>query len=285
MASKKIRIMTDSVSDLPPALLEKWDIAVVPCFVNYEGESYADDGVELDRAHFYQSIAAMKEFPTTAAPPPGLAERMMHEAIAGYDHLISINVSGNLSATINNVRIAAQSLPNDKVTVLDSESVSMGIGWQVLIAAEVAAATGDVAAVVDAVGRVRKHHKLFAIIATMEYLRRSGRVSKVMASIGTILQIKPIVTIEAEGEVEAAHRVRTMKKAKAKLEELARSQSPLDRLVIIHTQDEAGAREFQAQLGDFAPQDTLIAEVGPTLGTHIGIGSLGVVTLNTAWKQ
>lgn len=279
MPKQKIRIISDSVTDIPADLLEKWDIPVVPCYVNFEGNSYLDDGVELDRTEYFQRVLEMDEFPTTAAPGVGLAEEIMREALEGYDHMVSINVASSLSATFNNVRLAAKNIDETRITVLDSESVSMGQGWQVLAAAETAAETGDVEAVKAAVESVRKRQTVYAAIDNIEYLRRSGRISSVIASLGTVLKIKPIVKVIEQGEVQAAHRVRTFKRAKDKLIDLLRTEGELDRLAIIHTQHEEGAYELQEMMGDLVPPRTIIASVGPTLGTHIGVGSLGFVSV------
>lgn len=286
MASKKIKVITDSVADIPKELLEKWNIDVIPCYVNYGGESYKDDGVELDRKDFYTYIQNNKEVPKTAAPSPGLAEEMVAQAIEGYDHLISVNVAESLSATYNNVLLACNTVDAKRTTVIDSESVSMGIGWMTLIAAEVAAETGDVDAVVNAVNAVVNHNRLFAGIYNMEFLRRSGRVSAVVASLGSLLQIKPIVQVIEKGEVIAAHRVRTFKKVKTKLRELLEEEKgQLDKLAIIHTDNEDGAHQFIADNKDLMPDGVIVAEVGPTLGTHIGPNSLGFVSVNSAWKK
>lgn len=285
MTSKKIKIITDSVADIPQNLLDKWNIDVVPCYVNYGGESYSDDGVELDRAHFFDYIKNNNEVPTTAAPSPGLAEEIVGKAIEGYDHLISVNVAESLSATFNNVLLACNTVDKERTTVLDSESVSMGIGWLALIAAEVAAETGDVEAVVKAVENVKKNHRLFAGIYDMTYLRRSGRVNAVVASIGSLLQIKPIVQVIEKGEVISAHRVRTFKKVITKLRDLLEEESgQLDRIAIIHTANEDGAKKFIEDNKDILPDETIIAEVGPTLGTHIGPDCLGFVSVNKAWR-
>ncbi len=281
----KIKVITDSVADIPQNLLDKWNIDIVPCYVNYGGESYSDDGKDLDRAHFFNYLQNNKEVPTTAAPSPGLAEEIVGKAIEGYDHLISINVAESLSATYNNVLLACNTVDKERTTVIDSESVSMGIGWLAIIAAEVAAETGDVDAVVQAVNNVKKNHKLYAGIYNMEYLRRSGRVTAVAASIGSLLQIKPIVQVIEKGEVVAAHRVRTFKKVRSKLRELLEEErGQLDRISIIHTADEASAKQFIADNKDLLPEETIIAEVGPTLGTHIGPNSLGFISVNKAWR-
>jgi DegV family protein with EDD domain len=286
MISKKIKIITDSVADIPKELLKKWNIDVIPCYVNYGGESYKDDGIELDRKDFYNYIQNNNEVPKTAAPSPGLAEEMVADAIAGHDYLISINVAESLSATYNNVLLACNTVDAQRTTVIDSETVSMGIGWQALIAAEVAAETGDIEAVIKAVNAVKKNNRLFAGIYNMEFLRRSGRVSAVVASLGSLLQIKPIVQVIEKGEVIAAHRVRTFTKVKSKLRELLEEETgQVDKLAIIHTDNEDGAHQFIADNHDLMPGGVIVTEVGPTLGTHIGPNSLGFVSVNSAWKK
>jgi DegV family protein with EDD domain len=281
-SKKKIRIMTDSVADVPAHLLEKWNIGVVPTYVNFEGGSYADDGKELNRELYYQRLPHMAEFPTTAAPSPAVAEEILNRAIEGYDHIVSVNIPAKLSATINNVRLGAQGI-KDRVTVIDGGTLTMGIGFQVLVAAEIAAETGDVESVVKAVESARRNIKLYAIIANLEYLRRSGRVNAVVAFAGSLLQVKPILDVH-DGEVDVAQRVRTMGKAIARLKEMTEEQAPLERLVVLHINNEDGAKELQQSLGSTVPPDTITIVAGPTLGTHIGPGSLGVVTLRKAWR-
>jgi DegV family protein with EDD domain len=213
-----------------------------------------------------------------------LAEQILSAAMEGYDHIVSVNIPEKLSATINNVRLGAKGKAlAGKVTVLDSGTLTMGLGMQVLVAAEVAAQTGDVNQVVAAVEKVRQHQKLYAIIAELEYLRRSGRVNGVIAFLGSLLQIKPILDVH-DGEVDVAERARTFKKATSRLQELIEAQAPLDRLVILQINNEAGAKELITALGTTAPADTMIISVGPTLGVHIGPGSLGAITLKKSWR-
>ena len=224
------------------------------------------------------TLPQMKDFPTTAAPSPALAEEMLKEAIEGYDHIVSINVAAKLSATLNNVRLGGQQGLPGQVTVLDSGGVTMSIGSQALIAARVAAETGDVDAVVAAVESARKRQKLYAIIANLEYLRRSGRVNAISAFAGSILQIKPMLDVH-DGEVDVAERIRTMSKAISRLRELTEAQAPLEHLTILHIENENGANELKESLKGILPQEVITVVAGPTLGVHIGPGSLGVVTI------
>jgi DegV family protein with EDD domain len=279
MTSKqKIRIVTDSVSDIPQDLLKKWGIALVPTFVNYNQQSYADDGVELDRAAYYHHLQNSRQLPTTAAPPPALVEKILREAMEGYDHAICIHVPSKYSVTMNNVRLGAQSIGSEKFTFIDSGTLTMGIGMQVLIAAQVAAETGDVQQVVQVVERVRVNQRLYAIIDTMEYVRRSGRVNTLVAALGTLLRIKPVVTVY-DSDIKPIQRIRTYKKAVAYLQDLVREAAPFERCIMLHVQNESGAHDILEGLSDILPADTPIVEVGPTLGTHIGPGSVGVTFL------
>lgn len=285
MVSKTIKIVTDSVADIPPDLRDRWQISLIPTFVNYDGESYADDGEQLDRAAYYSSLDDMDEFPTTSAPSPGLAEEILGEASEGYDHIIAVHLPEALSSTINSVRLAVQNLPNpERFTVLDGTTLSMGLGFQVLAAAETAAGTDDVDAVIDAIKRVQDYQQTYAAFATMTYLRRSGRVNALVAFAGTLLQIKPIVSLKYS-EITPLHRIRTFKKATAKLHDLIRQEAPLDKLAILHIRNEDGAHALLESLSDIAPPDTPIVEVNPSLGTHIGPGSLGASVLTADWRQ
>jgi len=284
MTFKTIRFVTDSCCDIPPELIKKWKIGVVPAFVNYGGKSYADDGLELDREVYYNQMPAMTSQPTTSAPSPGLAEQVINRAFDGADHLVILCVPAHLSAIHNAMRLGASGIPSDQVTLIDSGTLTMALGFQVLAGAETAAETGDLSAVLDAIERVRANVRLYATAETMEYLRRSGRVGWAAASMGQLLQIKPIISVR-EGDVAAIARVRTFARAIDKLVELVREQAPLDRLALLHANNREGALEIKNRLGSVVPVETHIINVTPVIGTHIGPMALGVTTLSKAWRR
>jgi DegV family protein with EDD domain len=284
MTFKTIRFVTDSTCDIPPELIKKWKIGVIPAFVNYGGRSYADDGVELDRQVYYEQMPTMTSQPTTSAPSPGLAEQIITRTFEGADHLVMLCVPARLSGIYNAFRLGAANLPPDQVTLVDSGTLSMALGFQVLAGAETAAETGDLNAVLDAIERVRNHEHLYATAETMEYLRRSGRVGWAAASVGQLLQIKPIISA-TEGKVESVGRVRTFARAVDKLVEMVQEQSPLDRLALLHANNREGALEIKNRLGSRIPADTFIINVTPAIGTHIGPMALGVATLSKAWRR
>jgi len=283
MTFKKIKFVTDSTCDIPPELVQKWGIGIVPAFVNYGGNSYADDGKELIREEFYARLPSMTETPKTAAMPPGLAEKIITETFEGADHLFILTAPAALSGIYNSMRLGASNLPPDRVTLIDSGTVTMALGWQLLIGAEVAAETGDVDKVKDAINRVRAHQKLYAGLATMEFLRRSGRVSWALAGIGALLQIKPMLEVK-DSVVLPLARVRTFGRVVQELLSLTRAQAPLDKLAILHSNNPNGALDMQNQLVDIAPADTLIINITTVIGTHIGPGALGVALVNKGWR-
>lgn len=283
MTFKKIKFVTDSVCDIPAALIEKWDIGVVPCFVNYGGNSYADDGVDLKREAYFSGLLAMPETPTTAAPPPALAEEIILRSFEGADHLFVVTTPAKLSAIYNSMRIALGAIPTDRYTLIDSGQLSMAIGWQVLVGAETAARTGSVEATLAAIERVRGNQTLYAGLATMEMLRRSGRVSWAVASVGSLLQIKPVVSVW-DGDVSSVARVRTFSRVLDKLVEFAMQGAPYDKMALLHINNLNGAEELRARLKDILPAETLVTDVGPTLGTHIGPGAVGFAPVKQSWN-
>jgi DegV family protein with EDD domain len=283
MTSKIIRFVTDSTCDIPPELVNKWGIGIVPAFVNYGGKSYADDGIELDRVRYYDEMPGMKSQPTTSAPSPALTEQIIKQCFEGADHLVMLTVPATLSGIYNTFRLGASSLPQDRVTLIDSGTTSMGLGFQVLNGAETAGQSGDLPAVLDAIQRTRQHVKVYAVPETMEYLRRSGRVGWAAAGAAALLQIKAIV-LATEGQVHSVARVRTFSKAVDKLVELVQNEAPLDKLVLLHANNLEGITEMTERLGAILPAETHIINVTPVIGTHIGPKSLGAVTLSKAWR-
>ncbi len=284
MTFKTIRFVTDSTCDIPPELIRKWKIGIVPAFVNYGGRSYADDGIELDREVYYNEMPTLASQPTTSAPSPAVAEQVIRRTFEGADHVVILCVPAHLSGIYNAMRLGAADLPPERVTLIDSGTLSAALGFQVLAGVETAAETGEVSAVLDAIERARHHEKLYASAETMEYLRRSGRVGWAAASVGQLLQIKPIISA-TEGKVESIARVRTFARAVDKLVELVQEQGPLDRLALLHANNREGALEIKSRLGSSIPDDTFIFNVTPAIGTHIGPLALGVATLSKAWRR
>ena len=285
MTSSRIRIAADSVCDLPADLADAMNIHIIPTYVNTGGESIPDDGRSLDRERFYRELPAMRPPPTTAAPSPGDAADFYRGILdAGVERVVSIHVPVKLSGTLNAMRLGAATVGADRITLVDSLQLTFGMGLQAWAAAELAAAGAPLATILDAVERVRRHTRVYAIVDTLEYLRRSGRVNPLVANIGGFLKIKPIISV-ADGEVESVARLRTWARAEERLAALIRAEAPLERLAILHVANRTGAEMLRERLRDVAPSDTLVIEATPTLGTHVGPGAIGAATLQANWRR
>lgn len=270
-----IRLIVDSTSDLPREWLARWKIPIIPAYIHFGDESYPDDGVALTPEDFYRRMAHGPKFPTTSAPSPGVAQEVIRSVLAESEHVVVFTVASQFSSIYNTVRLAAGQVDPDRVTVYDSGSMSMGLGWQVAAAMEAIERGGGPQEALAAARRVRERSEIWAVIGTLDNLRRSGRVNALVASLGTLLQIKPIITLK-EGVVSTLQRVRTMNKAFQAMVALARPFAPLERLAIVHTHYPDGARLLREALSDIAPPDTLTAEVNLGMAVHFGPGALGI---------
>jgi DegV family protein with EDD domain len=271
----KLGIVTDSTCDLPQALVEQHELEVVPAILIIEGKEYAD-GIGISRKEFYQRLPDFKTHPTTAAPSIGeFATRYQKLLESGCDHVISIHAAGALTSMVNIAGQAAKEFPNH-VTVIDSLSLSLGLGFQVLAAAE--SAENGLEAALAAIEATRKRLRVFAALDTMKFLRLSGRVPNTVALLGSLLSIKPIVEL-ADGEVKAIRAVRTMKQANARMLSFMQTGGSFERLAILHTGAEARAREFLNQImnemSQSLPRNILMVSVTTVIGTHVGPNGLG----------
>jgi fatty acid kinase fatty acid binding subunit len=271
----KLGLLTDSTSDLPKYLIEQFELEVVPSILILDGKEYAD-GIGISREDFYKRLPSIQTPPTTAAPSIGdFSARYDSLLRRGCEHILSIHAAGALTTIINSARQAAQDFP-EKITVIDSLSMSLGLGFQVLAAAE--AAEMGLQAALDAIQATRKRLRLFAALDTMENMRRSGRVPAVVTMLGSLLQIKPLIEI-ANGEVKALGAVRTTKQANERMLNLLLQEGLLERLAILHTGAEPRAREFLNTLmqktSQSVPHDILMVNVTTVIGTHVGPNGLG----------
>ncbi len=280
----KVRIITDSPSDVPAEWVKQYGMTVLPAYINFStNESVADDGVSITKSAFYERLIKAEILPTTSAYGPGEAEAAMRRLLEeeGAEHVVAIHATKGVSAMVESSRIAAQKIGEDKVTVFDSGSLSMGGGWCAVAAARAAAKGASPAEVLAAAESTRDRVDLITVPNTMTYLRRSGRVNNLAGSVGEVLQIKPFVRV-LNGEVSAAGRVRTEKKIIPKLVEMAEQHGPLESLAILHTAYLEGAQALTEALGDLKPPDTVTVIVTPSIGANFGSGGLGLAMVRKA---
>jgi DegV family protein with EDD domain len=201
----------------------------------------------------------------------------------GSETVISIHVAGNLSGTVNAAWAAAQTRPDpSQIEVVDSGQVSMGTGWAVIEAARMAQAGAGRDEVSRAVRNMLPRLRAAAMIDTLDNLYKGGRISQVTAALGTVLQVKPLISIQ-DGHVEIPERVRTRSRALQRLVAMVRGWGPLARGAVLHAGAEELARELAAALEDLAPDgDMLIEPAGAALTTHLGLGAVGVCAIAAA---
>lgn len=277
-----IRIVTDSTCDIPADLQERHGILVLPAYINIGDQSYLD-GVELSRQTFYTNLPDYPRTPTTAAPATGtFAAAYEKLAGEGATEILSIHVAASLSGILNAARLGAEAADAVPVTLFDSRQLSMGLGLLALTAARAAQAGHSMGAIVALLEeRVQRTHVL-AVLDTLEFLRRSGRVSWTEFSLGTLLKIKPLVHVH-DSEVKSLGRIRTQKRAVEEMLQFARSLAPLEQVAFLHTQNPAGAAAIQEALQAFIPagQQPPVVEVTPAIGAHIGPGAVGLACITT----
>ena len=279
----RVRIVTDSTSDLPPSLAAVHQIAVLPAYINVGEESYRD-GVDLTRQEFYERLPNFQTPPTTAAPAAAVFtqtyERLAAEGATG---IISIHLAASLSGMLNAARLGSQGTDAVVVRVFDSRQLSMGLGFLAIAAAEAAAAgrpLDEIEALLEA--QVTRTH-VFAMLDTLEYLRRSGRVGWTEFGLGTLLRIKPIVHVY-EGEVTSLERVRTHSRALQHLLQHVAGLGPLAQLALLHTNDRDGVAALRRQAQHLFPagSEPPAVAVTPTIGAHVGPGALGFACVTAA---
>ena len=276
----RVRIVTDSTSDVPPELAERLHITVVPAYIQIGTHSYRDgvSSAGLSREEFYAQLPTLATPPTTAVPPA-------HEFATAYrslsdeaDEVLAIVVSSNLSGMYSVACLGAQQVPGLKVHVVDSGQTSMGLGWMAIAAAEAAASGESAQQILALMADMKSRVRVYAMLDTLEYLRRSGRVSWARAKAAQILRIKPIVELLL-GKVGEVGQTRTTRRAIDRLVELARALGPLERLAILHTYA-SGVDELRRRLADLcSPAQLPTVAVTTIIGAHVGPRGLGMAAV------
>ncbi|KQY87586.1 EDD domain protein [Paenibacillus sp. Root52] len=279
--SHKVAIVTDSTADIPEELIRKYGIHVVPLRVLFGEETYAD-GVELTPEEFYTKLGKAATLPTTSQPSP--TEFMnVYQSLLDEDPeraIVSIHLSSGMSGTYQSALLGKSLLEREgDITVLDSKSASYGYGLLVVQAAELALQGKSAADIASAVEGMHRTRKLFFLVDTLEYLQKGGRIGKAAAIFGTLLNIKPILSIDKEGIIYAVEKVRGQKKAMARIIELFQQDFAGKRVnvAIGHTADPGSAIACAEQLrGHFTLNEVVYTNIGAVIGSHVGPGVIAI---------
>ncbi len=273
-----VKIVTDSSCDLPDELVESHRIAVVPLTVRFGEEEFVDR-VDLDASEFWKRCAAADVLPETSAPSPGAFEEVYRDALAdGYDSVVAVMLSGDLSATIQAAEAAARSVTDDiAVHVVDSKTVTMGLGNLVLRAARLAEGGATAEEVADRARSDARRTRAFAALDTLENLRKGGRIGAARSMLGSLLSIKPIIEVK-DGSVVEAGKQRTRARALKLLAEKVREHSPVESLAVMHA-DCPDVDRFVATLNEVYDDEIVVGEIGAVIGAHAGPGTMGITFL------
>lgn len=271
-----IRVVTDSVSDLPPALAQANDITVIPCYVIIGNETYKD-GVELSADRFYSRLPTLPRLPSTSQPTIADFQEIYQRLLDQGHQIVSIHVSATLSGTLNSAAQAKASLGDTlNIEIVDSQLASAPMALAVLDAARMARESNDLQEVVRQVRQSLPRNYGFVMVDTLEYLQKGGRIGKAQAFVGGMLKVKPILGIR-DGEVFPIERPRNVERAKNRLVELAKELAPLRQVNISYSTDRVQALGIRAQLAELvAPENLVESRFGPVLGTYVGPNALGV---------
>jgi DegV family protein with EDD domain len=273
----KVALVTDSATYMPQAYLDQYLIRVVPEVVIWSGKELLD-GIEIGPEEFYTRLKTAKEMPSTSQPSPTAVKAVFDACLAdGYD-VLGIFLSSKLSGTFASAEAAQAMLPGKKVEIIDSLTGSMGAGWPVLSAARAAEKGADLAECKTIAVRALANVGILLMVDTLEYLHRGGRIGGAQRFLGDSLSLKPILEV-VDGAFTGVERVRTRQKALKRMLELlvarVAGRRPIHLGVLHANAPNLAEQLLEAGSARLEPIETLIADVSPAVGAHLGPGTVG----------
>ena len=274
-----IRILTDSAADFTPQELKRYDISVVPLSIRFGEETYRD-GETLDKQRFYELLRQCEEFPQTSQPSPADFETHFERAKAAGDELVAVLLSSALSGTFQGAQIAKGMVDYDGIHLIDSLSATVGERFLLLQAVKLRDEGRSAAEITDALEALKKRIRIWAGLDTLEYLYKGGRLSRSAAGIGTLANMKPIITLLPDGTVSVLKKCIGQKRSMEQLIRLTESNRPDPDYPFfgVYTYDRTNCDALLERMAasglPVSPQDCL--NVGPTIGAHVGIGVYGI---------
>ncbi|MFW5649636.1 MAG: DegV family protein [Candidatus Alkaliphilus sp. MAG34] len=273
-----IQIITDSMADMPKDVLDKYNIMVMPLTIIFGDEEYRD-GIDLTNAQFYEKLSQSKDLPKTSQMSPNKFIEVFEKVLNEGKDVLCINGSSKASGTFQSAVVAKSSLGNDKIEVFDTMALSLGAGIFVYEAAKMAAEGKDLKEIVEYLNTIKGNVDHIFTVDTLEYLKKGGRLNPMKATIATMLNIKPILTV-VDGLVEPLDKVRGSKKVIGKMIELAKERGKTFENKVIgisHASSEDTVNLLKEQImKELKPKEIMIKEIGCTIGTHAGPGTLAM---------
>jgi DegV family protein with EDD domain len=273
-----VQIITDTTACLPPEIAQRYHIPVIPQVINFGEESFYE-GIQIDIPTFMNRLKSSSEIPKTAAPPPELFVEEFAHLVSLGEPILCIHPSAEVSGTVRSAIVAAQDFPSADIRVIDTRTIATPLGTMVELAAEWAQQGLDADTIVSRLESLIRRCRVYFMVATLEYLARGGRIGGAAALLGSVLQIKPILTV-TDGRVDQFERERTHKRAIARLKEIVIEEAPHDGcayLTIMQADNLGEARLLAEDLATKLNQPHIpIAHMPPAIVTHGGPGILGV---------
>ena len=278
MKNRKVAIVTDGACSLSPARGEELGIHIAPVYLTFGDKTYRA-GMDLDDAEFYKLLAASKKLPTTAQPTAADFINIYNKLADEVDEIITIVISHHMSATIQSAEMAREQFDKIPVHIVDSESVSLGLGMMSLAAAKAAEQGQDAQAILKRINGIKQRLNVIFTVKTLEYLHKGGRIGGATAFLGSALDIKPILYIN-DGRIEPLEKQRTRIRSISRLLELTKEKAGAQpiHVAILHgnTPEEAQQLELLVR-SQFNCAELITADMGPVIGVHAGPGTLGLV--------
>ncbi|MGI6357559.1 MAG: DegV family protein [Bacillota bacterium] len=279
---RRIALVTDSTCDLPQEFRQAHDIHVVPLSVIFGDENLLD-GVTVTPEQFFQRLRTSAVHPSTSQPAPGDFANVYRQLLEQYDQIISIHLSSALSGTYQAAQVAKDMFPDADISLVDTRSASVGLGWVVLLASKAIAAGKSVAEVVDICQQAAEQQHILLTVETLDWLERNGRIGKASALLGNLLNVRPILQIE-DGVVGVYEKARgKMEKVLNRMVAAMPGLVPNDRPVylgVVHAErPELAAKLAELVAEQYQVKEQMVTTVGPVIGVHTGPGTLGFVVV------
>jgi DegV family protein with EDD domain len=269
-----IGVVTDSTADLPPGA-DRSRIAVVPLVVNWDSRTYRDK-IDLTNTEFYQRLRDSKTLPKTGAPALMAFEQAFRQQLERHDRVVCVTIAGKLSATYDVACQAAQAVDHTRIFVVDSGTATICLGWLAEKAAQLGEQGAEPTEIARTLENMASRMRIYAVLDTLEFLQRGGRIGRAQALAGTLLNVKPILLIK-DGEVHPVERVRTLPGAMRRLVQIVSGLGSIERLAVMHGTAPDRAADLERQLHPHFPHLTIEhGETGTVIGTHAGPGSVAV---------
>ncbi len=271
----KLAIVTDSVSDISPKIAKELKITVVPLTVIFGTDQFLD-GVELSNSEFFQKLETDPNHPSTSQPSPEAFVKTYEKLLKQGFEILSVHVSAKLSGTINSAEQAIKSLDTNKIKIVDTGTASMAQGLVAMSAARAAKNAKSLDELADMAETTAKKTNVYVAMDTMEFLKRGGRIGKARAMLGSILNIKPIITTD-NGEIVPHSRARTIKKAISSMINDMGDKNQIVEVAVLHSTTPDLAKDVLTQIdAQNLNNPGTITEIGPVVGTHAGPGCLAI---------